>query len=156
MIWGKLSLLDASSHLYMRVCPSVGPSVRPSVRPSVGRSVTLSSKNKGNQQFRAKYCHRRYIRPSWCIFATLQDGPSVFQSIDLSVTHPAISIWTSQSQSRSRIISCNHITIQSLCHHEDASLALWALFFHCQLLNIISFAYACLFKQEQVPIIHLT
>ena len=27
--------LDASSHLYMRVCPSVGPSVRPSVGPSV-------------------------------------------------------------------------------------------------------------------------
>ncbi len=24
--------LDASSHLYKRVCPSVGPSVRPSVR----------------------------------------------------------------------------------------------------------------------------
>ena len=31
--------LDASSHLYMRVCPSVGPSVRPSVRPSVHLSV---------------------------------------------------------------------------------------------------------------------
>ncbi len=34
--------LDASSHLYMRVCPSVRPSVgrsvRPSVRPLVGRS----------------------------------------------------------------------------------------------------------------------
>ena len=27
--------LDASSHLYKRVCPSVGPSVRPSVRRSV-------------------------------------------------------------------------------------------------------------------------
>ena len=36
--FGGLSLfLDASSHLYKRVCPSVGPSVRPSVR----RSVTL-------------------------------------------------------------------------------------------------------------------
>ena len=31
--------LDASSHLYKRVCPSVGPSVGPSVRPSVGPSV---------------------------------------------------------------------------------------------------------------------
>ena len=29
-----------------------------------------------------------------------------------------------------RQISCNHIIIQSFNHHEDASLALWALFFH--------------------------
>ena len=29
--------LDAPSHLYKRVCPSVGPSVRPSVGPSVPR-----------------------------------------------------------------------------------------------------------------------
>ena len=36
------SFLDASSHLYKRVCPSVRPSVRQSVGPSVGRSVTLS------------------------------------------------------------------------------------------------------------------
>ena len=32
--------LDASTHLYMRVCPSVRPSVRPSVHPSFRRSVT--------------------------------------------------------------------------------------------------------------------
>ena len=56
-------------------------------------------------------------------------GLSVCQCIDLSVKHPWISIWTKQSQSRSRIISCNHVTIQSLSHHEDASLALWALLF---------------------------
>ena len=31
--------LDASSHLYKRVCPSVGWSVGPSVRQSVGPSV---------------------------------------------------------------------------------------------------------------------
>ena len=31
----NLRFLDASTHLYMRVCPSV----RPSVRPSVGRSI---------------------------------------------------------------------------------------------------------------------
>ena len=42
------ALLNASSHLYMRVCPSVGPpvrrsvgpSVRPSVRPSVGHAFS--------------------------------------------------------------------------------------------------------------------
>ena len=33
--------LDAFSHLYMRVCPSVRPSVRPSVGPSVGPSVSI-------------------------------------------------------------------------------------------------------------------
>ena len=31
--------LDAPSHLYKRLCPSVGPSVGPSVRPSVRPSV---------------------------------------------------------------------------------------------------------------------
>ena len=34
--------LDASSHLYKRVCPSVRPSVGPSVGPSVRRSVRPS------------------------------------------------------------------------------------------------------------------
>ena len=34
--------LDASSHLYKRVCPSVRPSVRRSVGPSVRRAVTPS------------------------------------------------------------------------------------------------------------------
>ena len=37
--WCVEFFLDASSHLYKRVCPSVGPSVRPSVGPSVRRSV---------------------------------------------------------------------------------------------------------------------
>ena len=45
-LWKMNQFLDASSHLYMRVCtsvrPSVGRSVRWSVRPSVGPSVTLS------------------------------------------------------------------------------------------------------------------
>ena len=36
--------LDASSHLYKRVCPSVHPSVCPSIRPSVGLSRMLSLK----------------------------------------------------------------------------------------------------------------
>ena len=37
--------LDASSHLYKRVCPSVGPSVRRSVRPSVGNQLFSNSEN---------------------------------------------------------------------------------------------------------------
>ena len=36
--------LDASTHLYKMVCPSVGPSVRPSVRPSVTRSFPNARK----------------------------------------------------------------------------------------------------------------
>ena len=35
-VYGICIFLDASSHLYNRVCRSVGPSVGPSVRPSVG------------------------------------------------------------------------------------------------------------------------
>ena len=33
--------LDAPSHLYKRLCPSVGPSVRPSVRPSARLSRVI-------------------------------------------------------------------------------------------------------------------
>ena len=69
-------LLDASSHLYNRVCPFVGSSVGRSVR----RLVTLSSKT----------------------------GKSMILIANNNV-------------------SCNHIIIQSFHHHEDASLALWAL-----------------------------
>ncbi len=73
----NIHLFFASSHLYMRVCPSV----RPSVRPLVRGLVTLSSKT----------------------------GKSMILMANNDV-------------------SCNHIIIQSFHHHEDASLALWALF----------------------------
>ena len=43
------SFLDASSHLYKRVCPSVGPSVRWSVRPSV-RNVFVKIAENGVMQ----------------------------------------------------------------------------------------------------------
>ena len=36
------NLLDASSHLYVRVCPSIGPFVGPSVSPSIGWPICLS------------------------------------------------------------------------------------------------------------------
>ena len=36
--------LDASSHLYKRVCPSVRPSVRPYVHMSVRMSITIKEK----------------------------------------------------------------------------------------------------------------
>ena len=38
--------LDASSHLYKRVCPSVRQSVRPSVRRSVRNAFVKSDKNE--------------------------------------------------------------------------------------------------------------
>ena len=50
-LWDPLRLigavLDASSHLYMRSCPSVGRSVRPSVRPC----VTCFFSNAENELF---------------------------------------------------------------------------------------------------------
>ena len=55
----KSGFLDASSHLYKRVCPSVRPSVRPSiglsVRPSVRRSVTPSLSRR-KKVFRSTLC----------------------------------------------------------------------------------------------------
>ena len=41
------TFLDASSHLYKRVCPSVGPSVRRSVGRSVRNQLFSKSKNEG-------------------------------------------------------------------------------------------------------------
>ena len=79
------SFLNASSHLYNRVCPSIRLSVGLSVRLSVGDAFV---KNKENQWFRVYDCKRKYTRQ----------------------------------------ISYNHIIILSVHHHEDASLALWALF----------------------------
>merc|ERR1711989_302694 len=43
--------LDASSHLYKRVCPSVRSSVHPSVRPSVGPSVRRAVTPFQNEPF---------------------------------------------------------------------------------------------------------
>ena len=43
--WSFLFFLDAFSHLYKRVCPSVRPSVGPSVCRSVRRSVTHKLKS---------------------------------------------------------------------------------------------------------------
>ena len=79
--------LDASSHLYMRVCPSVRPSVRPSDRRSVRPSVRLPS-----------------------VTLSLKTGKSMILIANNEV-------------------SCNRIIIQSFHHHEDASLALWALYY---------------------------
>ena len=49
-----LPFLDASSHLYMRVRPSVRPYVRPSVCPSVRMSVTITKILRTND-FREKF-----------------------------------------------------------------------------------------------------
>ena len=38
----KSTFLDVPSHLYKRLCVSVGPSIRPSVRPSIRRSIMPS------------------------------------------------------------------------------------------------------------------
>ena len=85
--------LDASAHLYKRVCASVGRSVGPTVRQSVGVSVR------------------------WSV------GPSVRPLVTLSLKTGKSMILIANND-----VSCNHIIIQSFHHHEDASLALWALF----------------------------
>ena len=50
--WSLFRFLDAFSHLYKRVCPSVRPSVRRSVRRSVGPSQT--SWNRAKSPFLTK------------------------------------------------------------------------------------------------------
>jgi len=60
--------LDAFSHLYKRVCPSVRPSVRPSVGPSVRRSVTHELKPCKSAVFDQNYCQYQRERILWpCI-----------------------------------------------------------------------------------------
>ena len=49
------SFLDASSHLYKRVCPSVGRSVRRSVRPSVRDAFVKIAENGLMQDEDASY-----------------------------------------------------------------------------------------------------
>ena len=44
LIQVTISFLDASSHLYMRVCPSVGPSIGASVRRSVRDAFVKNGK----------------------------------------------------------------------------------------------------------------
>ena len=55
-----LLLLDASSHLYKRVCPSIRPSVGPSVRPSVrmndGMNEWKNSVHENSVHGKCKWC----------------------------------------------------------------------------------------------------
>ena len=55
-----LRFLDASLHLYMRVCPSIRRSVRRSIRRSVCHAFV---KNKENQRFRAITVMRTHCWP---------------------------------------------------------------------------------------------
>ena len=81
--------LEAASHLYNRVCPSVRRSVRWPVRPSVGPSTGHPFvKNKGNQYFWANSWQRKYTRLNRCImsiFIRRSILASVCQSINQSV-----------------------------------------------------------------------
>ena len=63
-------------------------------------------------------------------------GPSVRPSVSWLVT---LSSKTGKSMIliANNDVSCNHIIIQSFNHHEDASLALWALLFSVLLVIII-------------------
>ena len=72
-----LRFLDASSHLYMRVCPSV----RPSVRRLVGGSVTLSSKTREINIFEQNIVIVGILSP---LDAYLQLYETVYRSFGLS------------------------------------------------------------------------
>ena len=100
----KNLFLDASSHLYTRVCPSVGPSVRPHFRQNQGKS-TFEQINV-----------RAGILGS--LDASLHLYKTFYQSIVWSVYqyfHHA-NINKNQrfsSKQESKRISCNHVIIQS-------------------------------------------
>ena len=79
---GTMSFLDASSHLYVRVCPSVGPSVRRSVGWLVGRSVTLLSKTREINIFEQNSVIGGILGP---LDASSQLYKMVYRSIGLSV-----------------------------------------------------------------------
>ena len=59
--------LDASWHLYNRVCPSVIPSVRPSFRPSVRPSIRPSVRPSIHPSVRPSVCPS--VRPSIIFFS---------------------------------------------------------------------------------------
>ena len=74
-----------------------------------------------------------------CVLASLYEGLSVHPSVRPSVrrsvgpsVRPSVTLSLKTGKSMILIanndVSCNHIIIQSFHHHEDASLALWALF----------------------------
>ena len=70
-----------------------------------------------------------------CVLASLYEGLSVRPSVRRSVRRSVgRSVTLSSKTGKSMIlianndVSCNIIIIQSFNHHEDASLALWALF----------------------------
>ena len=66
-----LQFLDASTHLYKRLCPSVGPSfcqsVRPFGGPSIRWSVTHESKKKRKSCKMLSHCIIPY---DWCNIAS--------------------------------------------------------------------------------------
>ena len=65
-----------------------------------------------------------------CVLASLYEGLSVRPSVRPSV-RGLVTLSSKTGKSMILIanndVSCNHIIIQSFNHHEDASLALWAL-----------------------------
>ena len=59
--------LDAPSHLYKRVCPSVGPSVRPSVTPSL-RSLPGASYAEYSALFKLAFIAVSDFSPEFLVF----------------------------------------------------------------------------------------
>ena len=81
------SFLDASSHLYKRVCPSVCPSVRMSVRPYVRPSITIKEKTPKSVKIIRKWIIFWWFWAIWAIF-------NEFDWIGNRQTNIRTDIWT--------------------------------------------------------------
>ena len=78
----RIKFLDASTHLYKRLCPSVGPWVRRSVGPSVrqaflkyrGNRVLRTTKQVNSSKFKKIQENSRKFRPfryDWLVYTAL-------------------------------------------------------------------------------------
>ena len=97
-----ITVLDASSHLYNRVCPSV----RPSVRQLVRRSVTLLSKTREInilEQIVARGGIPGSLDASSHLYKTVY--PCIGQSVHRSVCQASVNINLNKSWNHTIIIS---------------------------------------------------
>ena len=118
--WLTPYILDASSHLYKRVCPSV----RPSVRRSVRRSVTPSQKRvpgASNSRYRPCFKAFRNVVAVWgsgmAIFFVFRNGLKMSFAERFWFWNPsffAIPEWLKNNDSRTPNFSCFRNDVCSL------------------------------------------
>ena len=131
----KNLFLDASSHLYTRVCPSVGPSVRPHFRQNQGKSTF--------EQINVQAGILGSLMPL-CISIRCSISLLFGQSINTFITQISIKIsgfHQSKSQKESHVITSSY---NHSLKYEDASLASRAFFAYRHRLSIMKiFLISC-------------